>query len=207
MTWTRGRFLYGLTGQSFSTGYMCGENGMRLVKGEVGKRTRYTLSGSTLLRQSDGTDTLDFHYDGAGHAYGFDLNGIEYYYVRNAQQDITGIIDGTGTEVVHYTYDVWGLPLSITGSLATSVGEVNPLRYRGYYYDTETGYYYLRCVVGAFPLTGYFSPSSPSSPLPSSPSAPSAPWSAGSGLVAAGVVAALALFSGTASVPAFWPLT
>ena len=65
------------------------------------------------------------------------------YYVRNAQNDITGLIDASGTLVVEYKYDAWGKLLSTTGSLASTIGVRNPFRYRGYYYDTETGLYYV----------------------------------------------------------------
>lgn len=54
------------------------------------------------------------------------------------------MLDSTGTEVVKYTYDAWGKPLSTTGSLAATLGAVQPFRYRGYVYDVETGMYYLR---------------------------------------------------------------
>ena len=46
--------------------------------------------------------------------------------------------------MVEYTYDIWGKLVSITGTLADTVGTINPLRYRGYYYDTETQLYYLQ---------------------------------------------------------------
>jgi|GEM_PF-6339011 len=58
-------------------------------------------------------------------------------------QHIVGLMDGSGTRVVEYTYDAWGKLISTTGTLATSLGADNPFRYRGYYYDTETGLYYL----------------------------------------------------------------
>ena len=58
--------------------------------------------------------------------------------------DIVGILDSSGSLVVDYKYNAWGKPLSITGTLTTSLGEMNPFRYRGYVYDTETGLYYLR---------------------------------------------------------------
>ena len=45
--------------------------------------------------------------------------------------------------VVEYIYDAWGKLISTTGTLATTLGADNPFRYRGYYYDTETGLYYL----------------------------------------------------------------
>jgi len=56
---------------------------------------------------------------------------------------VTGLIDSTGTMVVEYTYNAWGKILSTTGTLATSLGQSNPFRYRGYYFDTETGLYYV----------------------------------------------------------------
>ncbi len=56
------------------------------------------------------------------------------------QGDITRIEDVNGNVLATYEYDAWGKLISSSGSLA----EVNPLRYRGYYYDTETGFYYLR---------------------------------------------------------------
>ena len=46
--------------------------------------------------------------------------------------------------VVSDTYDAWGNPLTTTGILASTIGAHNPLRYRGYVYDTETGFYYLQ---------------------------------------------------------------
>jgi RHS repeat-associated protein len=72
------------------------------------------------------------------------LNGVEYYYVRNGQGDIIALIDANGNEAVSYTYDSWGNVVSIDGSLATTVGVKNPYRYRGYRYDEETKLYYLQ---------------------------------------------------------------
>lgn len=46
--------------------------------------------------------------------------------------------------MVEYVYDAWGNPISKTGSLAATIGTLNPFRYRGYVYDEETGLYYLR---------------------------------------------------------------
>jgi RHS repeat-associated protein len=72
------------------------------------------------------------------------LNGIEYYYIRNAQGDIIGLYDKNGIQVVSYIYDSWGKLISIDGSLKDTVGVKNPYRYRGYRYDSETGLYYLQ---------------------------------------------------------------
>ena len=54
------------------------------------------------------------------------------------------LIDGSGNTVVEYAYDSWGKQLSCTGTLATTLGVLNPFRYRGYVYDEETQWYYLR---------------------------------------------------------------
>ena len=52
-------------------------------------------------------------------------------------------MNASGTQVVSYTYDPWGAPMSTDGTMASTLGAANPLRYRGYVYDTETGLYYL----------------------------------------------------------------
>jgi len=72
------------------------------------------------------------------------LNSAEYYYSYNAQGDVIGLFDSTGTQVVSYSYDTWGKLVNISGSLASTVGVKNHYRYRGYRYDTETGLYYLQ---------------------------------------------------------------
>ena len=72
-----------------------------------------------------------------------EFNGTKYGYLYNLQGDVIGLIDGANNEVVRYTYDAWGKPLSVTGSLANTIGYYNPFRYRGYVYDVETGLYYV----------------------------------------------------------------
>ena len=102
-----------------------------------------TGSGNTAIHQL-------FSYDSSGNVVSVDYssNGgstfTTYYYLRNAQNDIVKIIDGSGNTVVQYTYDSWGKPISVTGTLANTLGVNQPFRYRGYVYDTETGWYYLQ---------------------------------------------------------------
>ena len=88
--------------------------------------------------------TVDYVYDSNGAPVYMTLNGTTYYYQKNLQGDIIGIVDSDNVEVVTYSYDAWGKLLSISGPLASTVGEANHLRYRGYYYDTESGLYYLQ---------------------------------------------------------------
>ena len=54
------------------------------------------------------------------------------------------LIDADSTQMVEYVYDAWGNPISKTGTMAATLGTVNPFRYRGYVYDEETRLYYLR---------------------------------------------------------------
>ncbi len=111
----------------------------------------YLLDGSTILKETVvnssvtgvTTDTLYYYYDESGVA-GFEYNGAKYHYIKNLQGDVVEIYDANGIRAVQYTYDAWGNVLSVTGSLATTIGQINPFRYRGYYYDTETGFYYLQ---------------------------------------------------------------
>ena len=89
-----------------------------------------------------GSNKLHFTYDSLGPA-SVTYNGVKYFYLKNAQGDVTGLVNASGTMVVSYTYDPWGAPMSTDGTTAATLGAANPLRYRGYVYDTETGFYYL----------------------------------------------------------------
>ncbi|WP_243122880.1 RHS repeat-associated core domain-containing protein [Haloimpatiens lingqiaonensis] len=100
--------------------------------------------GGSVTYEDNGIDKIHYTYDSSGKLISMNLNGAEYYYVRNAQGDIIGLINAQGEKVVSYTYDSWGKLISIEGSLKDTVGEKNPYRYRGYRYDSETGLYYLQ---------------------------------------------------------------
>ena len=71
---------------------------------------------------------------------GFYHHHNKFYQCTNLQGDVMYLVDSSGAEVAAYDYDPYGKIISATGSMA----EVNPLRYRGYYYDSETGFYYLQ---------------------------------------------------------------
>ena len=108
-----------------------------------GKVARETIRTNNTL-----TAVLDFVYDESGKPFAlkYSTNGTSfqtYYYVLNLQGDVVKLIHyipGFEYEsVATYEYDAWG-NVSSSGRLA----EINPLRYRGYYYDNETGFYYLQ---------------------------------------------------------------
>ena len=82
---------------------------------------------------------IDYTYDN-DEVLGFIYNGTPYYYLKNQQGDVLSIVDANNNVVSSYTYDAWGGVLSATGSMAN----VNPIRYRSYYYDKETNLYYLQ---------------------------------------------------------------
>ena len=108
----------------------------------------YIYAGGMLLRETitsgSTTRTLDFRYDNVGYPYALIYNNgsttATYYYITNLQGDVMYLVDSNGNQVAAYTYDPYGKILSATGTMA----EINPLRYRGYYYDSETGLYYLQ---------------------------------------------------------------
>lgn len=114
--------------------------------------TSYTYEGGRLIRQEKNGERLFFLYDAAG-LVGFDrITGsgtVTYYYRYDGKGEITALTDAAGNVVANYAYDAWGANLGVTDAAGNAVtdsahiGIVNPFRYKGYYYDTETGLYYL----------------------------------------------------------------
>ena len=139
LTWNFGRRLASFGNIS----YTYNEDGIRTKKIIGNKTTEFYLDGSNIIRQSDGTDTLYFFYDRDDNLTGFEYNGDVYFYVKNMQGDVVAISDDSGNVVAEYTYDPWGKVLSVTGT-NSALGNLNPFRYRGYYYDTDTSLYYLQ---------------------------------------------------------------
>jgi RHS repeat-associated protein len=139
-----GRKLTSFNKTNLAISYAYNENGVRTSKTVNGVTTNYRMSGDKVTFEQTGTDSIYYVYDTQGQLLSMILNGVEYAYLRNAQNDIVGLIDSTGTQVVSYTYSTWGEGLSISGSLANTLGAKNPYRYRGYRFDAETGLYYLQ---------------------------------------------------------------
>ena len=144
MEWEQGRRLKKITGTNLTQTNSYDNDGIRTKKVVNGVTTEFYTSGSAILAQksSDGT-RLDFLYDDKGTLFAMEYAGERYFYQKNLQGDITGLIDSTGTEVVTYTYDTWGKLLSKTDGSGNGLAEKNPFRYRGYYYDAEVSLYYV----------------------------------------------------------------
>ena len=86
---------------------------------------------------------MRFFYDSTGKRVGFANGTMLFYYLYNVQGDVIAIVRAaTGQVVAKYNYDAWG-KCTVTNATGYAVGDKNPFRYRGYYYDTETGLYYL----------------------------------------------------------------
>ena len=84
-----------------------------------------------------------FHDNASGSTAVVNYNGTFCCDVRNGNNDVFRPIGGDNNTVVEYAYDSWGRQISCTGSLANTLGNLNPFRYRGYVYDAETGFYYV----------------------------------------------------------------
>ena len=106
--------------------------------------TEYQWAGDLLLSEKTDGRIIWYCYDSQANLIFVTIRGITYFYVRNVQGDIIALVDADGKVVVKYTSDSWGKVIAVTGELADTVGVQNPFRYKGYYYDNETGMYYLK---------------------------------------------------------------
>ena len=114
------------------------------TNGYVYAVTDYTYHGKMLTHMKRNSDELHFFYDGQCRPAKVSYNGVMYTYLHNLQGDIVGIVDNDGTLVVEYKYNAWGSYVSKTGSMADTLGMLNPFRYRGYIFDEETWMYWLK---------------------------------------------------------------
>ena len=161
MAWTEGRRLGSVTvgGKSFT--YTYDRNGIRSGKtsSDGSSRKYYLVDGKAVgetVYKANGSFAYNLRYtfDENGSVCGISYWGpgatawTKYYFTKNLQGDVTAVyrVEAANnqiagfTKVAAYTYDAWGNVLSQSGDFAT----INPFRYRSYYYDTETGFYYLQ---------------------------------------------------------------
>ncbi|MBE6608150.1 MAG: RHS repeat-associated core domain-containing protein [Ruminococcaceae bacterium] len=119
-------------------------------------RCFYYLAGSTILSEewteNNVQHILIYLYDAEGTPIGmqykkstYSENSFDtYFFEKNLQGDIVAVYDENGTKLVSYTYDAWGnVTITYHNSGASTAAQYNPFRYRGYYYDSELGFYYL----------------------------------------------------------------
>ena len=133
-SWSKGRQLQSFNGTAFTYD----SQGRRLSKGNI---TFTYDSDGRIIKQSNG---LEFIYDGAG-VVGVNYNGKTCLYRKDAQGNIVALLDSDGNVVVKYVYDAWGNHgIEVVNSDYATLANLNPFRYRGYYYDTETALYFLQ---------------------------------------------------------------
>ena len=153
-TWTKGRQLTSATVDGEQVSYTYDMSGVRSNK-QVGDTTyTYTTLSGKVMRQTWGdNNALEFVYDDGNQPFAVIYKHGQttelYYYVLNAQGDVIALLNANGALVASYNYGAWG-NYSVhdkDGKKNTStsfIGHINPLRYRGYYYDRETRLYYLQ---------------------------------------------------------------
>ena len=143
MTWQKGRELKGVEKDGTSVTYAYNQEGIRIRKMVGDTETRYYLNGSKIVAVETGSEKLHFIYDQSGNLFAMKAGSELYYYLHNCQNDIIGLVDSMGTQVVSYQYNSWGKPVGMTDATADGVGSKNPFRYREYCWDEETGLYYV----------------------------------------------------------------
>ena len=139
-TWANGRNLAQIIDGNNTYSYTYDENGIRTSKSVNGVTTYFNTKDGVILSQADNKNTMYFQYNKTGMPLGFILNGTQYFYLTNQMGDVIAITNTEGKIVGNYEYDEWGNIILSDSDIAN----INPLRYRGYYYDSETNYYYLQ---------------------------------------------------------------
>ena len=148
LLWVNGKQLSSFNSQSLAIEYRYDLNGKRTKKTINNVAIEYCYSGSKLIFERRTNDIIYYLYD-LGGIIGLNYNGVVYYYLKNVQGIIIGIVDSNNSLIVKYEYDSYGNILSIKNSSgeiitdSTNIGIINPIRYKSYYYDNETDLYYL----------------------------------------------------------------
>lgn len=150
LNWTNGRELKSYNDGSNNITYKYDDNGIRTSKIINGIETKYYLDGNDIIFEKSGDNVLYYLRSNIDDLIGFKYNDDIYYYMKNSKDDIVGILDCNFNVVARYKYDSWGKMISITdendNDVSTDISHIaniNPFRYRSFYYDKETKLYYL----------------------------------------------------------------
>lgn len=143
LTWNSGRKLKSYENMALKIIYDYDYNGLRSKKvvGNVNHKYYYQ-DGDLIVEDIDG-DIIKFIYDENSGLIALIYQNKIYYYEKNNQGDVIGILDSNLNKVVQYKYDSWGVIESVIDETSDNIGTKNPFRYRGYYYDEETNLYYI----------------------------------------------------------------
>lgn len=150
LNWVNGRELESYNNNTNLIKFKYNIDGIRTSKIVNNIETKYYLEGTNIIFEKTEDDILFFLYNDIDELYGFKYNNNVYYYLKNIQNDIVGILDNNYNLVAKYKYDAWGKIMTITDMNGndvlgnnTHIANINPFRYRSYYYDKETELYYL----------------------------------------------------------------
>ena len=150
LTWINGDELNTYSDGSNIVTYKYNDNKIRVSKTVNNLQTKYIVEGEKIILEKTGNNVLYYMYDTFGDLVAFKYNNNTYYYQKNLQGDIIGILDSNMNLIVQYEYDSYGNILSIKDAIgndissqSNNIANINPFRYRSYYYDKETGLYYL----------------------------------------------------------------
>ena len=149
LTWKNGRRLATYQKGDTSISYDYDADGMRTKKTVGDTVSSYVYAGSQLTYETRGEEAFTYLYDANGIIRKLLYQSADgtistYYYATNSRGDVIALYNSQGDKVVTYEYDAWGNVWSVGGSEAAGIGAKNPIRYRGYYYDVETEWYYLQ---------------------------------------------------------------
>ena len=173
LTWTKNKQLSQVQRNDVNTltyAYTYDADGRRLTKtGPQQESHQYVYNGNKLVGElaystSTGTNNLVYIYSG-NEIIGLRCNEDNYLFIKNNQHDIIGIVNSSGNIVAKYVYDAWGNHFvcnsnGTTNTNASFIGNINPFRYRGYYYDVETGFYWVSSRYYSPEICRWLSPDS-----------------------------------------------
>ena len=149
-TWENDRRLVSVTRNGSSAYYTYDAGGVRRTKTVGNTSLTYEYTDGKLVSQTDGTNVWWFYYDADGTRLAMEYNGEMYYYVYNIVGDVKGMYDSEGNVVAKYSYSGYGEPAAIKDGNnqsvkddPTHIANINPFRFKGYYFDAETEFYYL----------------------------------------------------------------
>ena len=176
LTYYRGHKLKTYSKGTINVTYDYNYAGLRTHKLVGTKRHRFIYENGNLIRESIESTISPYAEEGFLYLYG--LNGLIgfrygnniYIYVKNILNDVTAIYKATSsslTLVARYSYDAYGNTTvlnasGIVNNSSTFIGNINPIRYRSYYYDSETGFYYCKSRYYVPKLRRWLTPDNPS---------------------------------------------
>ena len=148
------RRLVGATKGSNNLTFVYNDEGFRTSKTVNGVKHSYHLNGSQIVAEEWEDKLVVYLYDASGSPIGmmyrteaYAINTFDvFWFEKNLQGDVIAVYDNSGTQLVKYIYgSAWGdHSTTYPNGGSTSPAQYNPFRYRGYYYDSDLGLYYLQ---------------------------------------------------------------